>query len=103
MYYRFYLFYPTDVLSTLMFVPHAAIAVETYVYAVRFQIGHKRYEFTGLHGGFASREGNPSPLAEKRLLAHGHVKDFGRRGRFAAPGVDCVRIGTIKTLERAPL
>ena len=84
-------------------VPHTAIGVDAGVDAVALEILYYRDEGLGLHGRFATREGDAATLTEEGLLVYCHVNNvFGACG-FTALKFDGVGVGTIEATEGTAL
>ena len=76
-------------------VPHTAIGVDAGVDAVALEVLYYRDEGLGLHGRFATREGDAATLAEEGLLVYRHVDDVLGACSLTAIEVDGVGVGAI--------
>ena len=86
-----------------MLVPHATVGVDAGVYAVALEVAHEGHEGFGLHGRFATREGDTATLAKEGLLIYRHVGDVLGACSLTALKVDGVGVGTIEATEGTAL
>ena len=84
-------------------VPHATVGVDAGVYAVALEVAHEGHEGFGLHGRFATREGDTATLAKEGLLVYRHVDDILGTCGLTALKVDGVGVGTIEATEGTAL
>ena len=84
-------------------VPHTSVGVDAGVYAVALEVTHDGHEGFGLHGRFATREGDATTLAEEGLLVYRHVGDVLGTCSLTALQVDGVGVCTIEATEGTAL